>query len=363
MPILPDVEGVLFELLLLAARPGSSHRHSGPQPIDIGNNLGGVGSRSRSTPDQPDGHGIGNASGDRNRQEDADSHASTANATPSRRGGETRSTDADFCLGSDRGKDTRACILVGAVALLLSEVVDTWRTMESPLFDCAGSVVGNIKLAAKVSGLETRYPQKASGAEQSETIHDVVHVGDTPAAHEIRSTTSAVPHGGATVAVASSSPEKSAKPRGVMAKTEQHAATPPYPTGKSQGERRGRQEGSAHPSGSQCRNRRRGSSSDGRDGFSSPGGGRRNDQSRQGDFPNIAVAAAAAAERAADEDGWSLAEAEETNPRAVILYRGVRLPFRWFRSGTAESMEVALREMLGKYHCGLEVGEAHHFGG
>lgn len=39
---------------------------------------------------------------------------------------------------------------------------------------------------------------------------------------------------------------------------------------------------------------------------------------------------------------------KEEVPRATIIYRGLRLPFRWFRSSSAKAIDRSLRETLGE---------------
>lgn len=68
-------------------------------------------------------------------------------------------------------------IHVAAVALLLSQVAQDWRTMESPLFDTAGDVVGRIKTAARITGCQaadTLLKQAATlkGSEAVNAMHD-----------------------------------------------------------------------------------------------------------------------------------------------------------------------------------------------
>ncbi|CAM9135888.1 unnamed protein product, partial [Hapterophycus canaliculatus] len=325
MPILSDVKGILFELLLVAAPPRTSDGHSGPQQTDIADSVRIKGSHSSSTPGQLDGYGTGNTLGHRHREKDADSNASTAEATPAQSRGEKSSTGDNICLGIGRDRDSRGFILVGAVALLLSEVVDTWRTMESPLFDYAGNVVGKINLAARVSGVEIRDAQETTEVQG-------------PVENEI------------TYRVKKSTP---AAPKKLASSIEQRADSSPEQMAKSREKGYGPPQGSVYATGSLCCNRDHGSCSRGRDPYSASHGYEPcNDGAGHGGLPSSAAAAAAMAEGVTDDEGCSLVmKAKEATPRAVILYRGVRLPFRWFRSSSAGSMETALRETLGKYRC------------
>lgn len=303
--------------------------------------------------------------GNRNPQQDVNPNPSALESTSARSGPEKSSPDGGVSLKSVRGRDSRACMLVGAVALLLSEVVDTWRTMESPLFDSAGGVVGKIKLAARVSGLEIRDTQETSrvqDAVEREITHEVVKENSTAQVKGVQ--TVRVPGRVETVAVAAASPGKPVRPARVMSSIEQNPESSPQQKVKTRAGGRNHKQGLTDTSGSRCRTCTRGRDSKVAYAHSSHGGEHCNDGTRPGVFPSTVAAAAVASEGTAGEDGSSsIVKAEAMTPRVVVLYRGVRLPFRWFRSGTVRGMEIALRETLGKCQCRMGTGEDRLSGG
>lgn len=184
--------------------------------------------------------------------------------------------------------DSSGRTLVGAVALLLSDVATRWRTTGSPLFDSAGSVVGTIKMAARVLG---------GGDDEA----------DRGVALERK------------VAAPVTAVERA--PTGRVDKTK-------YPSQRKvvQDYRRV-QDSTQTPS---C---------------CSHGGSRftpRAGYESWGNAPREALPAIATVLKERP-----LARDSEMTPRAVILYRGIRLPYRWFRSSSAAAMGKALRETLG----------------
>lgn len=178
--------------------------------------------------------------------------------------------------------------LVGAVALLLSDVTTRWRTMESPLFDSAGSVVGTIKMAARVLGGGDDEAGRGTALERK-------------------------------VAAPATAVERA--PTGGVDKTKikSHRKVP--------------------------QNYRRVQDSTQTPTCCSHGGS--HFTHRAGHEPWVSAPRESLPEIATVLKERSLARDSEMTPRAVILYRGIRLPYRWFRSSSAAAMGEALRETLG----------------
>lgn len=177
----------------------------------------------------------------------------------------------------------------GAVALLLSEVVDAWRTLESPIFDSAGSISGHIKISARIR-TGTGTAECAAGAINSSTAKK----------------------NGATVAT------KTARPTLKEEESTEKPAT----------------EASARP-------------------FLAASTPKCCHQHKKGHSPcNTLLRTVENGDKVSDLTPTKealLARKVEVAPRVAIFYRGLRLPFRWFRSSTAAAMDKRLRGTLGEW--------------
>lgn len=376
MPITPGVDGVLLELLLVTPCVGGggfiAPGHPNPATPKASPDL--LGGKHRN-PDSPSQEGA----------EDANKWCSPGSTAP--RGGQTREKEEEeedgltrgFC---DSGTSVSASVStsaaggvstggvssidvdvrVGAVALLLSEVGsgDSWRTMESPLFDRAdreGRVVGRIKMLARrvgVGGEET--------TASNESIKSVVRVEGARAAtdkpksavreethHQARkrktstaSTTGAGLEAAAVAAVgaAAAAPHSTELKEGVFSGQEN----------QTKARKKSAAAAAASSSATACCNHGRGR------GESIPYTS--NDVSRTGkQIGRLAGSTTGTVEKpvapvglavAAVATAAAAAATNETPPRATILYRGLCLPFRWFRSSTPAAMDEALRETLGE---------------
>lgn len=314
MPLFPDVDVVLFELLLVSTTRDPEDACTGLESIDAtGDNFSNSGrsphlggpctvesTNNRSTPNV----GVG--------------------------GGENSPIKSQVtnCPGGDGPTDSPSCTFVGAVALLLSEVVGAWRAMESPLFDSAGGVAGTIKVAARLLDGEATTTQAAENTSVQESNRDVDEAeAKTTAAH--RDTESKSLAAGAPVpAEAVTSP--SATSGLVISQSDDGSSA--NRTAKSKGGRCDRRVASAPTS--PCCDRSSGSS---RGSHGPAPTGRAQEKS-------LSSCTAAALEGRQFEP----VRAGQMAPRATIIYRGVKLPFRWFRSGTVKGMDETLREMLGE---------------
>ncbi|CAM9397299.1 unnamed protein product [Ectocarpus fasciculatus] len=301
MPILPDVDAILFELLLVSKPPYANDGcGNNPEKTDTTGSSGSVPMcRERLGPANP-----------------ADYHRERTGATERgcktpRSGGAEVGGAVSVHLKDGPNRESQPRALVGAVALLLSEVVGAWRTMESPLFDMAGGVAGRIRMAARIVGRPNAGPGGPLECERRRSRGDTKG-GEPPSALE----------------------DDDCTPTRLPAA---EVAGRDGPCGR-------RRESDFSPT-APCCGRQQGRGSGGR---SSRGG--------LPPFSRSEEPAEAAAERgdlprgapAAVKVGCcSTVEADEMVPRAVILYRGMKLPFRWLRSGTARLMDKALREMLG----------------
>lgn len=320
MPVFPDVDGVLFELLLVTVPRDPVDGCTGPQPTDAMDNIGSTSGRPTHlvgpcTVEAPNGRsersaGIG---GDETSRGDSEVEAKSV-ATSNR-------------LGGDRTTDSGSCAFVGAVALLLSEVVGTWRDMESPLFDSAGGVAGTIKLAARALGGQTQDAETPVGRESTrstgkpEAIKTVHHDTESKGMAEGESVEKA-----AAVAV-TSVPATSERARG-----HNNRVSPVDSRAKFRG---GRQEGrdASPPKSPRC-----GRSCGSCRGSRGPAPTEPPEQQSFSSRTGVAL----------EGRHFGPVRADEMAPRATIVYRGMRLPFRWFRSGTARGMDEDLRELLGE---------------
>lgn len=332
MPILSDVDGVLFELFVLTAPPDASDGYDRPQSTEVINNNS---STDRGIPAQIDRLGVANVSSFHRHERDASTDVrGNENAT----GGSAAiiTADGDGLNNSVQNRGPSPCLLVGAVALLLSELVECQCEMKSPLFDSAGGVAGTIKLVARVlrgsaegtqrteTTARDEAPAPTSGAQarMAAASHEKTYASGT-------TTISAVPKAEAGLA----SPFAVAR----LTRTDKGtAASPPRTRGVSDRRREHRQRSaSASPGCGGCRD----SSGRGRPGPEKRGSAEKLDLPR---------GMAAAKEKDCPPVP---ATVDEMAARAVILYRGLSLPFRWFRSGTAREMDEVLRETLGEKHC------------
>eukprot|EP00903_Cladosiphon_okamuranus_P011276 g10633.t1 len=312
VPIFPDVDGVLFELLLVSTPRDPEDGRDGLESIDA---TGDDGSNSGRSPD------LGGPC-----------TAKAVNNRPKRNtsiGGSVTSPGESLvasCAGGGQTTESRSCTFVGAVALLLSEVVGAWREMESPLFDSAGGVAGTIKLAARMLGGETTKAQEAEkpAAQESYRSFDGAEALTPAAYHETKSKIMAA---GLSVTEAVTSPPA---PSG-LAMTDINDVSPANRMAKPEGRRRERR--GASPPTSVCYAQSNGSSRGSR--CSAPVG------------PAQARSMFSCTEAALERRPFEPVRADDMAPTATIIYMGVKLPFRWFRSGTVKGIDQALREVLG----------------
>lgn len=194
-------------------------------------------------------------------------------------------------VSTEGASSARAC--VGAVALLLSEVAANWRTMESPLFDSAGCVVGNIKMVARVEGTVTAAKPNTAAA----VVVKAAGTAEEPPSMEFQEgawSHQKQPQGGLSLAV----PPRACFYRNRGVSTPVSSITP----------------------------------SGGLDRLAGSTGGEVEQHTAVQHVPVDS----------------------EMPPRATILYRGLCLPFHWFRSSTVEAMDGALRDALGELAGKLE---------
>lgn len=386
MPITPGVDGVLLELLLVTPRVGGgglvARRHPNHAAPKAGPPLRGGKHRNPDSLLQEGAEGankwcpLGSTApwGGQTREEEEedglargffDSNSSVSVSVSTSAGrvstGGVSSSDVD--------------VRVGAVALLLSEVGsgDSWRTMESPLFDRAdreGRVVGRIKMLARRVGVGVE--GRTASNEPLKSAVCVKMEGATAAATDKPKSAARMEMEGATAATdkpESAVPEEihhQARKRNTSTATTTsgvglEAVAAPHSTELKEGVFSGQENqpkarkksagaAAASASATTCCNHGRGESIQ----YTS------NDVSRTGEQigrlagsttgtvekpvapVGLAVAAVATAAAAA-------AATNETPPRATILYRGLCLPFRWFRSSTPAAMDEALRETLGEF--------------
>lgn len=338
MPIFPDVDGVLFELLLVATPRDPVEGCAGLQSTDA---IGDSGSTCGSACGRPIHLEVpGKVAKAANRRSERNARG-VGGGEPSL--GESEAEGKSAAATSDRLADDRttvdprgrSCTFVGAVALLLSEVVGAWREMESPLFDGAGGVAGTIKLAARVlDGDAGRAQQADKTAVVQERNRDKggEEALETAAAH--RATEPESVEAGVSAAHAKTEAVGPPLASSGLARSHVDDVSPADRMAKPRGGRRERRGASAPTS--PCCDRSRGRCGDSR-GPASVGPAEQRSSS--------SCTAAALEARQLEP-----VRADEMAPRAVIMYRGVRLPFRWFRSGTAKGMDEALREMLGELH-------------
>lgn len=337
MPILSDVDGVLFELFVLTAPPDANEGCDCPPSRDIidGNNSSNA---SSGTPVQTDRLSIANVDVFHRHERYASTDARVKeNAT----GGSSASVtaDGDGLDSRVQNRDPSPSLFVGAVALLLSDFVECRREMESPLFDSAGGVAGTIKLVAEMltgsdEGTqrtestsrmrgEALAPTGGGQARMAAPSHEKNYVSSTTAP-------SALPRAEAGLASPFAVARLTSTDKGT-------AASPPQTRDASD---RRREHGKSSESAPPCGGGRRDSSRRGR-----PGPEQRN-------FSEQLCLQRGTAAAKGEKGCPSVLANDEMVPRAVILYRGLSLPFRWFRSGTAREMDEVLRETLGeKYWC------------
>ncbi|CAM9935619.1 unnamed protein product [Ectocarpus sp. 4 AP-2014] len=295
MPILPGVDAILFELFLVAKPAYTNHGCGNPETTDTIGSGGSVRTcRDRLGPANPADH----------HREQQQGSGPTEGGCKTPRGGGAQVYP---------NRESQPYALIGAVALLLSEV-GAWRTMESPLFDIAGAVAGRIRMDARIVGRPNAGPGGPLEGERRRSCGDAKR-GEPPSALEDDDCT---PTRLPAVEVAE------AERGGPCGCRRESDFSPTSPCG-------GRQHG------------RRGS------GASGSWGGL--PQFSQGEDPAEAAAeqgnSLGGAPAPAKVGCCSRVGAGEMVPRAVILYRGMKLPFRWLRSGTARLMDESLREMLG----------------
>lgn len=327
MPILSDVDGVLFELLLLATprhADDERDRSQSAKPVDSNSTSGGF-------PVQLDRLSVANNDDLHHERYAGTGVGVRENGAPG--GGVVCPAHVDG-LETDQDKNPRPCLLVGAVALLLSEVADVWREMESPLFDSAGGVAGTIKLVARVLRGDSDGKKRIESTAWDETPNTMSGAQNpTAAAHQETCLTRTAVRVSASPSaeVGLATPFAVARPTSTEGGTA--AACPPR-TRDGRDRRRVHREGSV--SGSPCCGGHWGSSRRGR-----PGSG------QWGCAEQLGLLRSTAAGK--EKRRPSVPEkADETAPRATILYRGLKLPFRWFRSATVREIDEALRETLGE---------------
>ncbi|CAN0536939.1 unnamed protein product, partial [Ectocarpus sp. 12 AP-2014] len=296
IPILSGVDAILFEIFLVAKSTCTNHGCSNPETTYIIGSGGSVPTcRDRRGPTNPADH----------HREQQQVSGSTEGGCKTPRGGGAQ---------VDPNRESQPYALIGAVALLLSEVVGAWRTMESPLFDIAGGVTGRIRMAATIVGRPNSGPGGPLEGERRRSRGDAKR-GEPP---------SALQGDGCTPTRLPAAQVAEAERGGPCGCRRESEVSPTSPCC-------GRQHG------------RRGSEASGSRGGLPPFS-RSEDPAEaaveQGDLLGGASVAAKVGYR-------SRVGTDETVPRAVIFYRGMKLPFRWLRSGTARSMDKSLREMLG----------------
>lgn len=304
MPILPGVDGVLFELLLVTPHVGGGLIHGRPN-----HNASKTSTALRGGYRSP--YSLV-------QEVDADNEPSPGmHRGQTGEGSNLRGFDGS--VSTDRistGGVSSDNVLVGAVALLLSEVAANWRTMESPLFDRAGCVVGKIKMVARVEGAAAANKPKSTVCEKN---------------HQARRKTVTTTGVGVETAVAAAA----------------GAAVPPsieLKEGELFGQEQSRARGNpAAASATACCNH-----------------GRRENTPY---IPNLSRTKELMGRLAGDTVGTvepvaavglgtvakAVAAHNEIPSKATILYRGLCLPFCWFRSSTPAVMDAALRETLGEF--------------
>ncbi|CAN0183327.1 unnamed protein product [Ectocarpus sp. 6 AP-2014] len=296
MPILPGVDAILFEIFLVAKPAYTNHGCGNPETTDT---IGSGGS----VPTRRDRLGPANP---------ADHHHEPQPGSGSTEGGCKTPRSGGAPVNPNR--ESQPYALIGAVALLLSEVVGAWRTMESPLFDIAGGVAGSIRMAARIVGRPNSGPAGPLEGDRRRSRGDAKSSEPPSALEDDDCTPTKLP--AAEVAEA-----ERGGPCGCRRESEFLPTSPCC----------GRQHG------------RRGSGGSGSRVGLLPFS-RSEDPAEvpteQGDLLGGAPAAAKVG-------CCSRVGAVEMVPRAVILYRGMKLPFRWLRSGTARLMDKSLRQMLG----------------
>ena len=366
MPIIPGVDGVLLELLLVTPRVGGdglfAHGHPNHAAPEASTALRGGKHKNPDSLAQQDAEdanycyspGIpfrGGQAGEAGYEEEEEEDDDLTR-------GFCDSSSVSNPIGTGRVSaggvsSEKVDVRVGAVAMLLSEVAaDNWRTMESPLFDGrAGSVVGKIKMLARRGGMkegETATANKPTSA----VCMEVEGTTATDKPKKAATTTTGV---GAEAAAATAA--------GPSAVTGVAAASPPLMElmegslsgGQEDQSRARRKPGSATTSASattRCIDGRGDNNIPSTSHDASRTCGELSDRSTGGpagtvELPVAAVGLAVAAAAAAA--ATAAAAANDAPPRATILYRGLCLPFRWFRSSSPAAMDKALRETLGEF--------------
>eukprot|EP00752_Nemacystus_decipiens_P015676 g13990.t1 len=325
MPVFPDVDGVLFELLLLATPRSPRNVCTGLQSTD---SIGDSGSTKDPHSNLERLCTVKAANG----RSERSSSVGVGETSLGESDVEGKSAACGNSLGGDRTADSRSCILVGAVALLLSEVVGVWRDMESPLFDKAGGVAGTIKLAARFVRGEAGGVQEADNTSVQDREKSIGGAEAMETAAHTRKESMSMAAGvsaAKTAAKAVASPAATSGP----ARSHNDDVSPVNHTAKARSDRRERQ-GKSAPT-SPCCTRNRGSLR----------GGRGQAASVEAVVHRNFMGCTRTGGLEAPQ--LELVRADEMAPRAVIIYKGVKLPFRWFRSGTAKGIDAALRETLG----------------
>ncbi|CAB1118673.1 unnamed protein product [Ectocarpus sp. CCAP 1310/34] len=296
MPILSGVDAILFEIFLVAKPTYTNHGCGNPETT---NTIG----RGGSVPTWRDRRGPANAADHHREHQQLSGSIERGCKTPRSWGSQV-----------DPKRESQPYALIGAVALLLSEVVGAWRTMESPLFDIAGGVTGRIRMAARIVGRPNSGPGGPLEGERRRSRGDAKR-GEPSSAFE---------GDGCTPTRLPAAQVAEAERGGPCGCRREWDCSPTSPCCGRQHGRRGR------------------GASGSRGGL--PSFSRSEDPAEaaaeQGDLLGGAPAAAKVL-------CCSRVGTDETVPRAVILYHGMKLPFRWLRSGTARSMDKSLREMLG----------------
>lgn len=288
MPILPDVEGILFELLFFLPHSVNGNNLDEPeQPTTLSVRAG-----------QGNSHTYNNITHKSQPPRSNDQHRTSAigdpfgddDSSPEQR---VNRSSVDLLEPDRNGRDPALPITVhvAAVALLLSQVDQTWRTMESPLFDSAGAVVGRVKAAARITRRQT------------------------------------IPNGLDEATGLDGSEQHFPEPKLKTAKREKRASTKGHTCDEKY--ERHMKSRSCCGGGSRC--------------------SRSVEVSQLPDLPDLRHLPAI------EEHIQSLVEriGERVPQSATIIYRGLRMPFRWYRTGSAEAIDKSLRETLGGCHgCG-----------
>lgn len=281
MPILPDVEGILLELLFFLPHSVNDSNLDGTEQLTtlsvrtgrINSHIYNSNNIPKSLSSRPNGQHGNSAISD---------PCADSDTSPEQWSNEN---NIDFLEPVQRHESLT--VHVAAVALLLSQVGQTWRTMESPLFDSAGTVVGRVKTAARVTGRRAI----RSG------LNETTSLGGSGRLY----------------------PEPHLK----TDKTNEQAPTKGH---MSEAEYRGRTKSRRCCGGaSRC--------------------SRSTELSRLPDLPDLRRLPAI------EEDIQPpLERSVKRIPQSVtLIYRGLRIPLRWYCTGSTKIIDKSLRETLGGY--------------